>query len=101
MFIFKLCAALRLITSSNVVGCMTARSAGCPLYLQKQTFIAAIGMSALGHKQTFAAQSITSSERACNVVAEVCANLIFSEADEVAANPLITKTLNNRWSNPA
>ena len=24
----------------------------CPLYLQKQTFIAAIGMSALGHFQT-------------------------------------------------
>ena len=28
------------------------------------------------------------------VVAEVCASLTFSEADEVAANPLTAKTLN-------
>jgi hypothetical protein len=28
------------------------------------------------------------------VVADVCASLTFSEADEVAANPLIAKTLN-------
>ena len=32
----------------------------CPLYLQKQTFIAAIGMSAKGHKRTDAVQQLGS-----------------------------------------
>jgi hypothetical protein len=52
----------------------------CPLYPRKRTFITAIGMSALGHKRTHAAQQIASYSITSSAIASTPDGLVRPNA---------------------